>query len=129
MRFVLDTSVAFQFFSRDPFVRTTATKLELSSVPELLDELNRDRICRFTGADSDQFSEIVEFIRAMIELREPSLKFRSRAESLISHKNDIPFLALALELKIPILSNDKHFKEQSVVPVYSVPELKELLEG
>ncbi len=36
---------------------------------------------------------------------------------------DAPFIALALKLKIPIWSNDKHFKKQQKVVSYTTDEI------
>jgi len=45
----------------------------------------------------------------------------------ISDPKDISYLALALKLKIPIWSNDKHFKKQSSIDVFTTEELIEFL--
>lgn len=43
-------------------------------------------------------------------------------------EKDTPFLALAMKLKTPILSNDIHFKEQKSVKCYNIDEfIKEIL--
>lgn len=55
--------------------------------------------------------------------------FMNEAMKLISDSKDTPYLALALKMNCPIWSNDKHFKKQSRVRVYSTQELlKELVE-
>lgn len=41
--------------------------------------------------------------------------------------DDVPYLALALFLDIPIWSNDGDFKEQSLVKVYTTTELLQTL--
>lgn len=46
---------------------------------------------------------------------------------LAPHKEDVPYLALAVLLSVPIWSNDKGFKKQSRVTIYSTFELVKLL--
>ena len=50
------------------------------------------------------------------------------ASPMISDKDDVPFLALALYLKLPIWSNDGGFMEQVGVKVFTTSELLTLLE-
>ncbi|HEC92402.1 MAG TPA: hypothetical protein ENI51_05335 [Candidatus Atribacteria bacterium] len=41
-------------------------------------------------------------------------------------EKDTPFLALALQLNCPIWSDDKHFKRQNIVKVYTTREILSL---
>ncbi len=41
---------------------------------------------------------------------------------------DVPYLALALSMRIPIWSNDPHIKQQSIVEVFTTEDLIEALE-
>lgn len=131
MRLVVDTSIVFSFFNKDPFLLEfiMSNNLNLISPFELADELNRlrDRVCKYAKISSSEFNELKKVLLEIITLHDVGPGLLSKAESLISHKNDAPFLALALKLDIPIWSNDKHFKEQSAVKVYTVSELKDLL--
>ena len=130
MELVLDTNIAYFLFSKDPFLRDfiSEKELELYSVKEMLDELKKDssRVCKFTKRNSEEFDEIIRLLPSIITFVPAKEEFMAKAEQLISHKNDVPFLALALELNIPILSNDRHFKEQSAVRSFTMAELKEL---
>lgn len=56
-------------------------------------------------------------------------KFLEQANSLISDKEDTEYLALALELGMPVWSNDSHFKEQSEVEVFTTKELVDKLKS
>lgn len=57
-------------------------------------------------------------------------KFRKEAKSLVSDPDDTEYFALSLSRnKIPIWSNDPHFKEQSVVRVFKTGELIEYLKS
>src|SRR3989344_4295199 len=128
MELVVDTSIVFSLFSKDPFMKEFIIKNELSlySVKELTEEISKEtgKILRITKCSFEEFEEIKELLPSFIEFVSPKQEFMKGAESLISHKNDAPFLALALELNIPIWSNDKHFKEQSLIKVFTTEELK-----
>ncbi len=57
-------------------------------------------------------------------------KFIKQSNSIISDKDDTEYLALSLALnKIPVWSNDPHFKEQSLVKVFNTKELVEKLKS
>jgi predicted nucleic acid-binding protein len=47
---------------------------------------------------------------------------------LPGHPKDIPYFALALKLMAPVWSNEKRFKKQSQIVVYSTTELKQLFD-
>lgn len=53
--------------------------------------------------------------------------FNKKARFLVQHPHDIPFIALALALRIPLWSNDNELREQSSVMVYSTKELLEII--
>ena len=128
MELIVDTSIVFSFFSKDPFIKEFIIKneIELYSVKELIEEIGKEagKILKITKCSFEEFEEIKELLPSFIEFISPKQEFMKKAESLISHKNDAPFLALALELSIPVWSNDKHFKEQSLVKVFTTEELK-----
>ena len=130
MELLIDTSVAYFLFSRDPFVREMiASKgIKLYSVPELFAELRKDssKLCKITKRSPKEVEEMISLLESVIEVKEPSPESIEKAGSMISHRNDVPFLALALELDIPIWSNDRHFKDQAELPVYNMAELKKL---
>lgn len=52
----------------------------------------------------------------------------NEALSLAPHKEDAPYLALALSLGVPIWSNDKGFRDQTKVEIYTTPKLLTKLE-
>lgn len=55
-------------------------------------------------------------------------EFLIQANSLVSDKDDTEYLALSLALnKCSIWSNDPHFKQQSIVRVFTTKELVEFL--
>ena len=56
-------------------------------------------------------------------------RFAKEARALAPHIEDVPCFALALALDCGIWSNEKAFKKQSKVRVYSTAELLNLLSG
>ena len=103
------------------FALKLAAEIGLDAQQVTREELN------LNGISKEKFLEDVSLLSEVIELKDTSLDFENRAKSLISHETDIPFLALALELDIPLWSNDPHFKQQSLVKVFTTEELIKVL--
>ena len=136
MELVADTNVIFSLFKKDSFTRRLVGKhnIKLFSPNWLIKELNKysEVICSKAKISLESFDEAKESILKIVSTKEPSKEFLSKASKLISHESDAPFLALALELNIPVWSNDPHFQEQSVidvVEVFKTRELKEFLDA
>jgi len=115
-------------------VRILPNHLKLFSPDWLTKELDKyaEEICSKASLPIESFNEVKESVLKLISIKEPSKESLSKAAKLISHKSDVPFLALTLELNIPIWSNDLHFKEESVtdvIKVFKTIELKDLLEN
>ncbi len=51
------------------------------------------------------------------------------AQKLLNDPKDTAYLALAIEMSLPIWSNDRHLKEQSIVEVFTTKDLVILLSG
>lgn len=127
MKLVVDTSIVFSLFKAGSSTNKLLKeyKLELFAPKELIEELYKysEDIASKANISNERFLQDISLLSEFIELRNASKSFEDKADKLISHKTDVPFLALALELKIPIWSNDPHFKEQSLVKVYATGEL------
>ena len=132
MRLVVDTSIVFSLFKSKSFTNKLLRehKPELFAPEELIQELSKysELICSKSGITKEKFLEDISLLSELIELRNALPFFEQKANKLISDKADASFLALALELGIPLWSNDPHFKEQSFVEVFNTKELKMLLE-
>ena len=79
--------------------------------------------------NSADFSETKELLFKFVKIvpkREYSIYFEE-ASKLTKHTKDIPYFALALSLNCPIWSDEKSFKLQSKVNVYSTSELVKVL--
>jgi len=133
MQIVIDTSIIFSLFKMDSFTRRLiqSYSMEFIAPPSMIDEVMKYQslICTKSGLSPDSFSSALREISALCNFHKPSTRYLDKASALISHASDVPFLAIALELQIPLWSNDAHFKSQSVVRVYTTKELAQLLSG
>jgi len=128
VRFVIDTNIAFSLLKKGSFSKRFLRKykLELYSHPVILDELDEhpEELCRNLKVSLNKFDRIREIFSKLVNLKKkPSPQQLNRARSLISDPEDTPYLALAIKLGADIWSNDPHFKEQSVVSVFTTEEL------
>ena len=61
-----------------------------------------------------------------VEYLEPSKKFLEKAKGIIGEPDDVPLLAIALEHKIPVWTNDKDF-ENTAIELITTEQLVEKL--
>ena len=138
MELVVDANVLFSFFKPESFTRKLLELLYVKGIklyiPDFeLDELLslKTRICEYGKINEDEFmtsfillSEIFEVISKL-----QYEAFISKADKLLlGHTKDIPYFAIALSLKCSIWSNEKRFKEQSEVDIYSTDDIKRLFD-
>ena len=133
MLLVVDMNILFSFFKKYSFTRKLLINpdLELYSPKYALGELNKhlDEIKLKAKIDVGVFELYKKILSWFVEFVPVSKykDFKEEAESISPDPEDIQYFALALELNIPILSNDSHFKEQSEVPVFTTEELSKFL--
>ncbi len=132
MKLVVDTNIVFSLFKKESFTRELIKKhsFELFA-PDCLDkELDKyaEEICSKGKVSIESYREVKKLVLDIISIEHLSKEDLSKAEPLISHKSDTPFLALALKLKMPLWTNDKHFKEQSLVRLYDTHKLSKLFD-
>lgn len=133
MRLVVDTNIAFSLLKKGSFTRKLSEKysLELYSHQFILNELDKysEILCSKLGVSEDKFARIKVILSQLVDLKNKiSPQQLNRAKSLISDPKDSPYLALAIKLNSSIWSNDPHFKEQSIVRVFTTKELSKFLE-
>lgn len=133
MKLVIDANIAFSLLKKDSFTRRLAHKysLDLYSHKYISNELKEhsEELCELLHISEDKFARIKEILSKLVNLKEKfSPQQLNMAKRLISDPYDAPYLALALKLRVPIWSNDEHFKEQSVLRVFRTDELKDFLE-
>ncbi|MBI2043295.1 hypothetical protein HYT25_02820 [Candidatus Pacearchaeota archaeon] len=132
MKFVVDTNVLFTFFWDNSFTRGILLDQDFEFfAPEYaLEEINdkTNEIIRKTGISHDKFKELRTDLAICVEFI-PTGEYSDFLQKVsdIPDKNDADFVALALKLKLPLWSNDKQLKKQSLVKVYSTKEILKLL--
>ena len=133
MLLVADANILFSFFD----AKSKARKLlllkdvELFSPRFLLKELveHKEEIEEKFGLSEGQFSlelKLIETNVKLVPLKEFE-DFVEKVKALSSDTDDLQYLALALKLNLPLWSNDKELKKQSVIKVFSTKELIEIL--
>lgn len=134
MRLVVDANILFSFFNQ----RSTARDLILSGRVKLysprfiLNEVEKHKeviMEKFSLTDA-QYSVALHIAKEFIVFI-PVEEFRDKipeAAEASPDPRDLQYLALALEQGVPIWSNDKRLKEQTLVKVFSTAELIRLLE-
>jgi predicted nucleic acid-binding protein len=139
-RIVADTNILISALLKDHSIHAQLIKSKLFSIyfPEYgLNEIEKYRSYiiakrkRKSQSLSLEFAEryIMEEIEiAPFDLYRQKIKNASEIMKEIDEK-DAPILALALQLCCPIWSNDKHFKKQKSVKVYTTADLLDLLKS
>ena len=127
MKLVVDANVAFSLVKKDSFSRRLVREhqLVLYSHPFILDELSEHSVelCKKIGVAETKFERIISILSRLITFEKPSPQIPNRARSLISDKDDAPYVASAIKIGCAVWSNDPHLKSQSVVKVYTTAEL------
>ena len=128
MEFAVDTNILLTFFWQDSFTKGILLDQDFEFfAPEYaLEEINRNKkeVIRKTKISQGKFEELKTDLAICVEfipLKEYA-KFLEKA-MVIPNKEDVDFIALALKFNLPLWSNDKGMKEQSLVKIYSTDEL------
>ena len=138
MELVVNSSIVFSFFKTKSFTRTLLESLDVRGIklyiPDFeLDELFslKERICKYCKIDEDEFMTSFTLLSEIFEVV-PKLqyeKFLSKASKLLpEHTKDMPYFALALSSDCSIWSNEKRFKEQFEVDIFSNDEIKKFFD-
>ncbi|MGD2092269.1 MAG: PIN domain-containing protein [Candidatus Aminicenantes bacterium] len=129
--FVLDTNIIFSSLLKDSSTR----KIILSDIfdlfaPEFLfTEIKKyeEIILKKSGIKKENFELLLLLLQSHIAVIPFSTfsEFLKEAEEEMEKIDikDAPFIALALKLKIPVWSNDLHFKKQKKVESYTTDEI------
>ena len=142
MRLVVDSNVLFTFFWKDSVFRSFLDKpVQLFSPEYALEEINKYslEIMKKTSVSKEQFKKLKQELALKVEfisLEKYSTLFHkvlSIASKFSKHEyepfvKDIDFFALAVKIHCSIWSNDKLFKKQSEVLVFTTREIIELFD-
>jgi len=129
LKLVVDTNVMFSFFWKDSIVKKLLMDQDaLLFAPEFaLEEIKKyeNEIVRKAKITKKEFNFLREELAIAIEFI-PLNEYNSylkKALGFSPDENDIDFFALALKLKIPLWSNDKLLKKQSIVRVLETKDV------
>ena len=130
---VIDANSFIAGFLRDSTSRKLilSDKLTLFSPDWLINEFERNEselMDKFPI--SSKFSETKKLLFRFVKIV-PFEEYSKRIEEasrLSKHKKDIPYFALALSLDCPIWSDEKSFKQQSRIEIYSTSDFVKKLE-
>lgn len=139
---ILDASILFSFFKEDSVRRKIIEELlngdckiisPVFAIKELL--LDKEKILKYGGIDEHTFRELLSLLTDEIDFI-PEKEYKSlmsKANKLSPHgenTKDDPYFALSLSRnKISIWSDEKAFKEQSEIKIFSTEELLEILKS
>lgn len=130
MKFVIDANILFALSNPKSAASSLFSKFSLKlfspnfSLVEI--EKYKDELSIKSKIDFNSAIKLLNERVIFIDNSEYSGLIRELS-SKISDPKDVPYLAVAHKLKLPIWSNDKHLKEQSLIPVFTTKELIELL--
>lgn len=133
MRLVIDTNKLFTFFWKGSLIKKLSLAGHSLFSPELaLEELDRNKEEIITKANISE--KEFQFLKNILKNNVAFIPFEKyhehipRAlELLKDNAKDIDFLALAMYLRSPIISDDRELKNQSEIRVFNNEELGELI--
>lgn len=101
--------------------------LELATPSFCIDELNehKELICEKSRLSDSEFEEVLDYLLIFVKVFSLSeyKELLSDAKTLSPDLDDIDLFALALKLNCPIWAQEKAFKEQSKIKVFSTSDL------
>ena len=76
-----------------------------------------------------EISNVFDFMKQQIIIVpfKEFIGYKDEAKEIAPHKKDIPYFALALAFNSPIWSDEKAFKKQNRVKIFSTEELEKIL--
>ncbi len=138
MKIIIDTNIFFSGLIKDSITRKILFHLEFEFyIPDFfLFELKKykEYLIKKTKLNKSEFKQITYDLLEnvyLIPIKEYNAKL-IEARKIIGDvdEKDIPFIAVALSIRNDgIWSNDKHFKEQSKIKIYTTNDLISKLEG
>ena len=77
----------------------------------------------------DELGEVFEFMKKQIIIisSKEFIEYKNEAMKLAPHPKDVPYFALALAFNAAIWSDERAFKKQASVKIFSTEELKKIL--
>ena len=142
MKFVVDTNVLFSFFKADSFTRNVIVLANCSwlSPERALDELKKHTVELSRKSKLDNIESVLDMLQSSVAFV-PVDEYKEHFKTVLplakdwssrdkkEFMDDIDFFALASSISCPIWSNDKLFKKQRAIPVFTTKELSPLLKS
>ena len=136
MKLIIDATELFKALTGKGITKEIifSDAVDLYSPEYIFEEIkeHESRIKELSGLSSSEFQELIELLKSEI-IQVPKERFDiflTKANELISDKEDTEYLALSLSMKnTPIWSEDPHFKEQLIVKTFTTTELLEYLKS
>ncbi len=135
MKLVIDASIVFTAIIGKGVTKELifSDNLDLYVPDFFFEEIKKheNRIKELSKLSSEEFNDLVNKIKSKITpiSRKEFDMFLEKANRLIDDKDDTEYIALALKLKIPIWSNDPHFKKQQEIKIFTTTELVDHLKS
>ncbi|MBI2044571.1 hypothetical protein HYT23_00780 [Candidatus Pacearchaeota archaeon] len=128
MNFVVDINIIISALLKDGLCREILTDFNFSFfTPSFtLSEIMKykEYVCKKSSLNDEQFNSTLNKIFEYIKII-PFDKYNgyiNQSMKLIDDKKDVSFLACAIFLNASILSDDKHFKKQKKIKVFTTEE-------
>ena len=132
--YVIDANIVFgalcaRGFSFELIKTLTDKGVRLYSPQYLNEELSEktNRLVEYSGLDAEEVNLLIRVLlkRITIVPKKEYELFIAEAEKLVpNHLEDVPYLALALSMKITLWSNETRLRKQHIVSVLPTHELK-----
>ncbi|HJH26060.1 MAG TPA: hypothetical protein C5S37_04620 [Methanophagales archaeon] len=130
MKLVVDTNVLFSFFKKESKTRRLILNSEILEpiTPSFcIDERNehKELICEKSRLSDSEFEEVLDDLLIFVKVFSLSEygDFLSDAKTISPDQDDIDLFAIALKLDCPIWAQEKSFKKQPRVKVFSTSDL------
>ncbi|MEK6890382.1 MAG: PIN domain-containing protein [Nanoarchaeota archaeon] len=131
MKLVADANILFSLINPSSFTSKMVenNQIELYSPEYAIDELKKYEKEIIQKTKISSFQEGVKRLRNLVVfVKIEDFEHELRAvQNLISDEKDLIYLALAKNMKISIWSDDKHLKEQGIIPAFTTEEMIDAL--
>jgi predicted nucleic acid-binding protein len=131
---IIDSNVLISALIKNGFTRKILTHFDLNFVfPEYgIEEIYsyKKLIMKKSGINEKEFDVLLLRLLKYIQLipLDMIIKYRIEANDIMGKidKKDVPFIAAALALNCSIWSDDKHFKKQKEIKIFTTKEVMEI---
>lgn len=136
MELVVDANILLASFLKEAVTRELLldSRLILYAPEHLLSETSRHleksaSLRKRIRLSNDEIQQLFRLLTMNIRTisKQSYRLFFNRALALAPHKEDAPYLAVALLYEIPIWSNDSGLKNQPVIKIYTTTDLLKIL--